>query len=169
MLGCHSKLRSLTLRLARCAPSQAQTRCVGVSEEDAFISFNLAPLCARRGIAILGCIHRASLQQGPPGLWKFFCRNYIPHLSSARRRQRHSFQIAEWPSGRDLQIMRRSALGMIRVYNLLPQEAAEKTDVEAFQSALTQLLRDRLIAGDPNWRLVFSPRIQLFQYHPLAT
>ena len=144
-------------------------REIGVSEEDAFISFNLAPLCARRDIAILGCIHRASLQQGPPGLWKFFCRNYIPHLSSARRRQRHSFQIAEWPSGRDLQIMRRSALGMIRVYNLLPQEAAEKTDVKAFQSALTQLLRDRLIAGDPNWRFVFSPRIQLFQYHPLAT
>ena len=109
------------------------------------------------------------MQQGPRGLWKFFRRNSYPHGLGARRHQRHSFEIAEWPRGRDLQGMRRSALGMIRVYNLLPQEAAEKTEVKAFQSALTQLLRDRLIAGDPNWRFVFSPRIQLFQYHPLAT
>ena len=95
-------------------------RQIGVSEEDAFIHFNLAPLSARRDIAILGCIRRASLQQGPPGLWRFFCRNHIPHVSAARRHQRHSFQIAEWPRGRDLQVMRRSAIGMIRVYNILP-------------------------------------------------
>ena len=64
--------------------------------------------------------------------------------------------------------MRRSALGMIRVYNLLPQDAAEKTDVKAFQGALTQMLRDRLIGGDSNWRFVFSLMVELFQNNPLA-
>ena len=89
-------------------------------------------------------------------------------FTSTRRAQRHSFQIVEWPRERNLQIMRCSALGMIRVYNLLPQEAIEKDDVKSFQSALTQILRDRLNGGDANWRFVFSPRVLIYQNHPLT-
>ena len=92
-------------------------RQINVSEESAFMHFNLAPLTARRDIAILGCIHRAARQRGPPSLWQFFRRNPAPHVSFAWRAQRHSFQIVEWPRGTDLQIMRRSALGMIQMYN----------------------------------------------------
>ena len=84
-----------------------------------------------------------------------------------RRGSRHSFQIMEWPPGRNLEIMRRSALGMIRVYNLLPQEVVDKADVKSFQSALTQMLRDRVNGGDEQWRWLFSPRYELFQSHPL--
>ena len=69
-----------------------------------------------------------------------------------RRGSRHSFQIMEWPPGRNLEIMRRSALGMIRVYNLIPQEVVDKADVKSFQSALTQMLRDRVNGGDDQWR-----------------
>ena len=63
--------------------------------------------------------------------------------------------------------MRRSAFGMIRVYDLLPQDTVEKADVKSFQSALTQLVRDRLNGGDLEWRFLLSPRHQLFNTHPL--
>jgi len=95
---------------------------VGLDETNAFMLFNLAPLCVRRDIAMLGVIHRAVLLQGPAQLWKFFRRDVVRRREQ-RSFTRHSLQLIEWPPGRDLEIMRRSALGMIRVYNLLPQEA----------------------------------------------
>ena len=63
--------------------------------------------------------------------------------------------------------MRRSALGMIRVYNILPQEVVEKHDLKLFQRALTDLVRDRVAGGDGSWRFLLSPRHQILQYHPL--
>ena len=114
----------------------AQTRFlqqIGLCEISAFMNFNLAPLSARRDIAVLGCIHKAALQQGPPPLWKLFVWNIRQRGTSARRGSRHSLQIMEWPPGRDLEIMRRSALGTIRVYNLLPQEMVNMADVKSSQ------------------------------------
>ena len=133
------------------------------------MNFNLAPLSARRDIAILGCIHRAAKLQGPPSLWKFFRRNTVQTASATRRGHRHSLQLIEWPAGRNLELMRRSAFGMIRVYNLLPQEIVVKTHVKFFQFALTEMLRDHVNGGDENWQRLFSPRVQLFQDHPLQT
>ena len=132
------------------------------------MQFNLAPLTAWRGIAILWCIHRSTRQHGPPSLWQFFRRKPSPHVSFARRAQRHSFQVVEWPRGRDLQIMRRSVIGIIRIYNWMPHEAIEKDDVKSFQSALIQILRGTLNGGHYNWRFVFSTNIMLFQNHTLT-
>ena len=47
-------------------------RQIGLSDESAFMHFNLAPLMVRRDIAILGVIHRAAMCAGPPQLWGFF-------------------------------------------------------------------------------------------------
>ena len=77
-------------------------------------------------------------------------------------------QLIEWPCGRNLEIMRRSALGMIRVYNLLPAETVAKRDLKSFQRALTDLVRDRVVAGDCRWKVLLSCRHQIFQYHPLV-
>ena len=44
---------------------------VGLSAEEALLSFNLAPLSSRRDIAMMGVIHRASMGQGPPQLHEF--------------------------------------------------------------------------------------------------
>jgi hypothetical protein len=43
-------------------------RQLDLNEIDAFMSFNVAPLCVRRDIAVLGVIHRAALREGPPQL-----------------------------------------------------------------------------------------------------
>ena len=142
-------------------------RELGLSEESALMTFNLAPLQVRRDIGILGVIHRAASHNGPPQLWKFFQR--ISSVAAGiSRRSRHSLQVSEWSTGRDLEIMRRSALGMIRVYNLLPEEVVQEQDVKGFQTALTDLVRARIVAQDSRWKLLLSSRHRLFQYHPLV-
>ena len=52
---------------------QARFLCeTGLSEEDALLSFKLAPLHTRRDIAMLGVIHRIALGHGPSHFRKLF-------------------------------------------------------------------------------------------------
>ena len=142
-------------------------RQLNLDEETAFMRFNMLPLCVRRDVSILGVIHRAVLRSGPPQLWKFF-RLDLPAPHRQRRGvQRHAMQLVEWPCGNNLEIMRRSAFGMIRVYNLLPAESVQKHDLKSFQRSLTDLVRDRVTAGDHLWKALLSCRHPIFQYHPL--
>ncbi len=143
-------------------------RQIELSDEAALMSFNLAPLCVRRDIGILGVIHRAAMRAGPPQLWKCFQLDGPTVLRTSARNRRHTMHLVEWPSGRNLDIMRRCALGMIRVYNLLPSELVLKRDLKEFQGGLADLIRDRVVAGDLRWRFLLSPRHPIFLYHPLV-
>ena len=69
----------------------------------------------------------------------------------------------------DLDIMRRSALGMIRVYNLLPQAVVSERTIKDFQHELTEFIRSRVVARDGRWKAVLSPRWPLFNLHPLRS
>ena len=130
--------------------------------------FNLLPLSVRRDISILGVIHRAVLGLGPPQLWKFFKRAAATR-ARASRRPRHDKQLVEWPSARDLDVKRRSCLGSIRVYNLLPAAAVAEVDLKGFHRHLSKLVRDRIVARDDRWKMLLSPRHALFQHHPLIS
>ncbi len=164
--GLHFASSSVLVEL-----DDVQTRYVkelGLSEESALMTFNLAPLQVRRDIAILGVIHRAASGNGPPHLWKFFQRAPVADTERTSRSIRHKLQVTEWPQARNLDIMRRSALGMIKVYNILPHDVVQHRAVKDFQRAITDLVRDRVVAGDSRWKVVLSPRHPIFQYHPLV-
>ena len=60
----------------------------------------------------------------------------------------------------------RSAFGMARVYNLLPQEAKDAKTVSTFQAQLQQLLKARAEAGCDDWADTFTTRRDFMQ-HPL--
>ena len=47
-------------------------KAAGVSEEEALTHFNLAPLSTRRGMALLGLIHRTTLGKGPHRFGELF-------------------------------------------------------------------------------------------------
>ena len=145
-------------------------REINLCEKEAFMRFNLAPLGVRRDIAISGLIRRVVLRRGPSQLWQFFviARPEILRRSD-RLRSRHNKQLQEHHRGRDLDIMRRSALGMIKVYNLLPQSVVDEPEINRFQKGLTELVRQRVIARDERWKLLLSPRWQLFNSHPLIS
>ena len=49
---------------------------VGISNVDALFYFDVAPLRCRRGMAMLGVMHRCALRNGPEFLRAFFFKRY---------------------------------------------------------------------------------------------
>ena len=96
----------------------------------------------------------------------------VPPVGSNAKDSRHfrvrSMRLDELPAGRNLEIIRRFALGSIRVYKLLPGDVAVHRTLKNFEQAFSGMVKDRVAAGDSRWRNLLSPRHALFKYHPLA-
>ena len=146
----------------------------GASCAEALEAFNLAPLSARRDIALLGLIHRAVLGRGPRHFQEFFKLN-----SEAARAPsgRHRLQLVEYedghwtdfalPRSRPTNYIRHSVLGLVSVYNRLPASIVEvSSNVSLFRRGLQYLLRHSAGSGDPEWVRLFSPRVP-WHTHPL--
>ena len=116
----------------------------GLPDEDALLHFNLAPLQARRDIAMLGLLHR-SLGHGP----RRFRNMFLPVTPSVF--QKHNKQLCSHRSPRHLQLLARSALGLVDVHNLLLKHVVEQKSVEAMQHQLQMLLKFRAANGDDSW------------------
>jgi hypothetical protein len=147
----HAKRDSLA------ALDRLQTRFLrdaGVDEEAALVHFNLAPLCSRRDMAMLGLIHRAMLGKGPGQFREHFQRVADKKFDDPRCRI----------SG---DLAKRSALGLVAVYNLVPYKCRCAKTVKEFQQNLQRLLQERVAEGMDDWRNTFSPRVALDK-HPLA-
>ena len=63
-------------------------------------------------------------------------------------------------------ITRRSALGLVAVYNMLPPRILGSKTVSVFQRSLQECVVKFALSGYPQWVDVFSPRIPLAS-HPL--
>ena len=121
----------------------------GVGELDALTHFNLAPLSARRDIAMLGLIHRTFLRKGPKHFRDIF----------------HPLHGNEFEDPRDTLgrngLVQRSALGLLAIYNLLPGSVRAERTVKAFQGSLQRMMKDAANDGILDWRQLFSPRLGL--------
>ena len=140
---------------------------LGLSEFDALLHFRLAPLSTRRDIAILGIIHRCVLGLGPAHFRRYIVFAEPPprHLRSVV--QRHSLQLQSMVDGTQKEITRRSLLGMIDVFNLIPCSIIEQSSsVKIFQSLLQQLIVTAATAGTDGWQQLLSSRHPLHA-HPL--
>ena len=93
----------------------------------------------------------------------FFQRDPNAHLLRSRRHSKHLIDIR---NGHCLEPVRRSGIGMVQIYNYLPQSIVDATSVSRFQSALTELVAARARSGQSNWSQTLSPRIPLLS-HPL--
>jgi hypothetical protein len=139
---------------------------LGVDEAEALLRFNLAPLSSRRDMAMLGLIHRTLLGRGPGHFQRFFFLEPFPHDANTRSAARsHSRRIHEYREGRFLESVRRSALGLASVYNLLPDEVVRADSVSSFQHLLQDMLK-HCAGNDFPWVKLFSPRHPL-HVHPL--
>ena len=134
-------------------------REVGVSEVDALVHFNLAPLAVRRDIAMLGLIHGTALGKGPPHFKRFFKR-----VSSSKPSRRHRFHLVDPRARSTSPLVKRSVLGLVAVYNLFPDEVVRLNNVVAFQKCLQGLVRERATSGVANWADTLSPRIALAKH-----
>ena len=139
---------------------------IGVSDADALFHFNLAPLRCRRDIAMLGLIHRCVLGKGPDHFKTFFQISTNQARNTRSGSARHGRQIIDIRNRRFLEVERRSALGLIWIYNRLPEAIVSNDNVKEFQRNLQLLVKQRLLSGDPDWKNILSPRIAVYR-HPL--
>ena len=133
---------------------------LGISDADALLRYNLAPLTTRRDIAMLGLVHRAALGLGPPHFREWF-RPAGPPTHAHRTRSlttQHNRQLHDYVDGSHSVLLRRSALGLPRVYNKLSQQLVDTSSVSFFQSKLQEAVKLQLREGNENWQYTFSPR-----------
>ena len=116
---------------------------------------------------MLGLIHRTVLQQGPPHFAQWFAIESEQVLRRSVRQSRNTCRpLKAIPPGRSLGMFRRSAFGLVDVYNRLPNTVVAHNSVSSFQGALAKLVEAQAISGNPNWHCLFSPRCLSYQ-HPL--
>ena len=130
-------------------------RDLGLSEVEALEHFNLAPLETRRDIAMLGVVFRAVLNKGPPQLRGFFKRT--DSQGGTRSSDWHSKQLKTYCNGDHLEVLQRSVLGLIEVFNLLPTalvEGAKK--VNNFQAQLQELVLTAALEEAPDWKVLLA-------------
>ena len=135
-------------------------REVQLSPEEALAKHKLAPLQTRRDIAMLGLIHRTVLGRSPPHFsnW-FFLADCVPPAHNTRAQEKkHNKQLYDWLATRDTELLRRSALGLVRVYNKLPQEAVNKKTVKDFQSWLQKYVAEEAQKGTNDWQNLLNLR-----------
>ena len=129
---------------------------IGIDEVTALVNFHLAPLSTRRDIAMLGLIHRTKMAKGPAQCQAFF------RLASDGRSLVDPRRESTSP------LIKRSALGLVAIYNMLPPRLLAVRSVSAFQKRLQEYVRMFAESGYPQWPDVLSPRLALVT-HPLAT
>ena len=61
----------------------------------------------------------------------------------------------------------KSILGLIDIYNMLPQELVDIEDVHIFQPKLQAILKKHAATNAQNWEALFSPR-HILHMHPLV-
>ena len=132
---------------------------IGVSSIEAYFYFNMAPLGTRRDVAMLGLIHRSVLGIGPQHFQKFFKRFEGQQPRRSPRFPRHSKQLVDPCVGNSSAMLRRSALGLVRIYNLLPEQAVQQRSVKSFQQYLNKLLRNAVESRQDRWQELVCPRI----------
>ena len=97
---------------------------------EAISDYRLAPLNSRRDMAMLGLIHRTVIGEGPDQFKKYFVReSESRHPDGRENQRRHDKQLISYRKGKFLDIMATSALGLIDVYNLLPQATVDADTV----------------------------------------
>ena len=141
-------------------------RDIQLDARSAFLEHNMAPLSMRRDIAMLGFLHKRMLGDTHVDICSLL--PLIPELETRRctrsRSYRPSRMLEETFHGSRPALIRRSIFGLTRVYNKLPQHIVDSESCNEFQHHLNAFAHDRCRAGAPEWKMIFSPRRDLYGY-----
>ena len=120
----------------------------------------------RRDIAMLGIIHRCVIDSDPPQFNDYFVLKDDVGTGFATRRadNKHCRQLRDLRTSSSTDWMKRSILGLIAIWNMLPEEIVMEPDTKDFQGALQDLVKVRAVAGCDNWKLSLSPRVPLREH-----
>ncbi len=134
-----------------------------LSDEDALLNYRLAPLAARRDIAVLGFLHRASLGLVTEQIQQLFPRvgRREPVGSAIPSRVRgatafHNRQLFDRVTASSTEQLKKSFFGMVQCYNALPQHVVNHQSVSSFQRELQDSMMRRAAEGFDGWQQIFS-------------
>ena len=127
---------------------------IGVDAKTALMVFNLAPLNARRDMAILGLIQRTVLGRGP--------KHFRQYFKDAGKRT-----LVDPRHTNNEHILRCSALGLVAIYNMLPETLRKKGHVVDFPRELQATMKARTTEGCEDLPRTLCPRMALAR-HPLS-
>ena len=140
-------------------------KVIGVSEAKAFVEMNLAPLQMRRDLSMLGALHKCSYKVAHADMCKFYpLHKPTEHRYPTRRRPTHDHQLHDFcreKSERPWQLwMKRSAYGLIGVYNELPQKLIDLKKVSLFQRELQDTAKELCKNNFPDWQSIYTPNAE---------
>ena len=125
---------------------------LGITDEEAFVTYNFAPPSLRRHIGMLGFLHkivlgechpalRQALPFAPPGLIARFHTNALdPQRGEVISHDR---------------LYMRSIYAFILVYDSLPQTLADSPTIASFQARLTHLAKQKASTSEEMWKHCF--------------
>ena len=131
---------------------------MGVSAVEALLCFKLAPLGARRDVAMLGLLHRIVWGQAPPQFSPIIRNAGRPLFPRSHRdtERMHCRQLHDPFFGAEKRCLQRSWLRLIYTYNMLPQCVVDATAVCSFQRHLQAALSNAARAGTTKWTSFLS-------------
>ena len=137
-------------------------REVGLDERTGLRDYRLAPLPARRDMAMLGTLHKVTLDIAPPQLAALFPRKgvVVEHMYAHRMRNwrpLHNKQLHSFADIDSTETMRRSLFGLVHGYNFLPQRAVKCNTVKSFQKTLQNALKMHASrSNNDDWHRLYS-------------
>ena len=165
-----SYIESSTAGLYHAAPStlekidRIQRRFLlefGISEREALCDFRLAPLRARRDVAMLGALRKLNLGLAPKQFQELFAiigKRDEPLLRQRLRwwRPLHTKQLGTPATNASSDVLKRSAFGLAHCCNYLPQTVVNKSSVKSFQRVLQIALSKLAAANTEEWQSFYS-------------
>ena len=128
-----------------------------MNEESAFCNFNLAPLCLRRDIAMLGFLHKCNLPDAHEDMLLLFPRRTARAHGAQNKRLWHKMPL-DISCTCQPELRRRSLFSLVHVYNALPQSIVNCDSISDFQHELTEVARKKLHLHHNNWYTFLAAR-----------
>ena len=129
---------------------------LGLTHQDAFLEFNLAPLNLRRDIAVLGLLHKIQLGEAHPDFNSLFPKESAQYFPTRHAAKRHGRQFREIAG--NSYYFNQSIFSATKIYNVLPEYVVYAESVQVFQSLLTKDAKFACRTNRPEWSRMYNNR-----------
>ena len=129
-------------------------RELGLTDTEAFVTYNFAPPCLRRAIGTLGFLHKRCLGECHPlvcAALPFAADHGV--IGNFHSKALYPFSDQVFYNRR---LFDRSVYAYIHIYNRLPQVVVDASSVKEFRQKLPHLARLRAITDQGDWRSSFQ-------------
>ena len=155
ILACETQLKRLD------SMQRGFLREMGLTDTEAFVTYNFAPPSMRRSIGLLGFLHKRTLRECHPLIIDLLPLAVDRGVSG----DFHTKALYSYSGGvsNNRRLYERSLFRYIHMYNRLPQVLADAASVKELQSKLTHIAKVRAMRDEEDWRQVYQDQGHFIQ------